>query len=106
MVGDGINDAPALAAASASFSFAHGADVARASADVILSGWRLVDVPYTLRIAKKAGKLVRQNLALSLVYNVLAVPLAMVGVITPLWAAVLMSSSSILVMLNALRVKK
>jgi Cu2+-exporting ATPase len=103
MVGDGINDAPALAAATASLSPISAADVAQACADAVFLGDRLAPVCAALDICRQARRLMRQNLVLSLVYNAVALPLAVAGLVTPLIAALAMSGSSLLVTLNALR---
>ena len=106
MVGDGLNDAPALAAAHASLSPASGADVAQVAADAVFQGSRLAAVIELLDVATRARVLVRQNIAMSIVYNALAVPLAVLGMVTPPIAAALMSSSSIAVVANALRLSR
>jgi Cu2+-exporting ATPase len=106
MVGDGLNDAPALAAASASLSPASGTDVAQVAADAVFQGRGLVAVVVLLAAARRARRLMRQNIAFSILYNAVAVPLAMLGMVTPPIAAALMSSSSLVVVANALRLSR
>ncbi len=105
MVGDGLNDAPALAAGYASISPATAADVSQTAADIIFQGDALAPVPATIRTARLADRLVRQNFGLAFSYNAVAIPLAIIGLATPLVAAIAMSTSSIIVTLNALRLR-
>ena len=106
MVGDGLNDAPALANAHASASLATASDISRTAADIILEGDKLSGLYHGVMIARHAKRRVIQNLMAAVVYNLIAVPLAVFGLVNPLIAALAMSGSSIIVTLNALRPMK
>ena len=106
MVGDGLNDAPSLAAASVSMSPASAADLSQTIADVVFQGSGLDAVTETIAVARRAQSIMRTNIALAIAYNAVMVPLAMAGLVTPWLAAAAMSSSSLLVLGNSWRVRR
>jgi P-type Cu2+ transporter len=103
MIGDGLNDAPALAAGHASLSPSTATDIAQTAADAILQGERLTPVLEVLVVARASRRMALQNFAIALGYNCMFVPLAVIGLVTPLLAAIAMSLSSIAVTANAVR---
>ena len=105
MVGDGLNDTAALAAAHVSISPASALDAARSASDMVLMGRSLSPVADAITTAGSAGRRIRENFTIATVYNVLAVPLAVAGLCSPLIAALAMSASSLTVSLNAIRLK-
>jgi P-type Cu2+ transporter len=106
MLGDGMNDAPVIAQADVSLALASGSTLAQARADLIVLSSRLADVNFSFAAAKRAMRIVRQNLGWAFAYNVLIIPLAAFGYVSPAVAAAGMAASSLLVVGNALRAKR
>ncbi len=105
-MGDGLNDGPVLAGAHASFAFGQAVPLAQAKADFLVAGSRLTDVSAAVALSRRTLRIVKQNLWWAAVYNAICVPLAVAGMLPAWLAGIGMASSSLLVVLNAMRLSR
>ena len=106
MAGDGINDAPTLKAADVAISFSNSHAITQNSSDIIINNDKLSSITECIKLSKKANSIIKQNVTISIIYNILSIPMAAMGFISPLLAAILMSVSSITVIINSMRILK
>ena len=104
MVGDGLNDAPALSIADSSISHSKAIDITQNTADLVFQGDLLQPVFDIIKTSKNVSILVKQNFSIAVIYNLIAIPIAVSGMATPLIAAIAMSSSSLIVLANSFRI--